>query len=80
MCIGGESFHHHHATMTRALCPLYFLEIDGIAASKIQSGAACMRELDRKYFGQAQISAFLVQVDPNTNSEVNKMRVFPDCL
>jgi hypothetical protein len=66
------------SAMTRALCPLYYVEVDGQAVTKHQTASSCMRQFDRKFAGQTQVMAFLVQIDPNTDKEVCRTRVFAE--
>jgi hypothetical protein len=78
MGIGGERLHRHSPAMTRALCPLYYVEVDGQAVTKQQTASSCMRQFDRKFTGQTEVTAFLVQVDPNAGAEVCRTRIYAE--
>ncbi len=78
-CMGDElPPPHHRPVMARALCPLYYVEVDGKAATKQQTASSCMRQFDRKFTGHTGIMAFLVQVDPNTDKEVCRTRIYTE--
>ena len=78
MCIEAERLHHSTPAMTRALCPLYYVEVDGQAVTNHQSGASCMRQFDRKFTGRPDVTAFLVQVEPNAGTEVCRTRIYAE--
>ncbi len=78
MNTGAESSATTPTAMTRALCPLYYVEVDGQAVTNQQTASSCMRQFDRKFTGQTEVTAFLVQVDPNAGAEVCRTRIYAE--
>lgn len=69
----SEVRHPTPLTMARALSPLYYIEVNGLAASKDQSGAACQRQAARGVEQRPDAVVYIVQVDPNTGREVGRL-------